>query len=268
MDYKPVILTNAFRRPRGSYSGGSVSVCDKTYVYACIEEVVNVITDNMNATPLITPVIPDAEGLSRILDNVDGILLPGGFSNIHPSFYDGEDNGLNFPDCDKNHDQTDIILVKEAIKRQIPILGLCRGMQAMNVALGGTLKFIDHKNKKDQFDQGSNYPIFIDHNASCPVDGASTDPAYMHDMVIEPNSKLSNILGGLDRCSINTMHEQIIDEVGQSVVIEAKADDGVVEAISIEGHPFALGVQWHPEAQRKTEMSDRVFRAFTDAIQK
>jgi gamma-glutamyl-gamma-aminobutyrate hydrolase PuuD len=202
------------------------------------------------------------------LDSVDGILLPGGFSNIHPSFYGGEDNGLEFPDCDKNHDQTDIILVREAIKRKIPILGLCRGMQAMNVAMGGTLKFIDHRNKQDHFDQGSGYPVFIDHNASCPVDGASTEPAYMHDMVIEKNTKLSHILDGLDRCAINTMHEQIIDKVGQSVAVEARADDGIIEAISINDHPFALGVQWHPEAQRNTDISQKIFDAFLAAIKK
>jgi gamma-glutamyl-gamma-aminobutyrate hydrolase PuuD len=266
MTRKPIILTNAFRRPRGSYTNGGVSVCDKTYVYACIEDVINVITDNMHATPLITPVIPDADGLAHILDSVDGILLPGGFSNIHPSFYGERDNGLSFPDCDKNHDQTDLILVKEAVKRKIPILGICRGMQAMNVAMGGTLKFIDHNNKQDNFDQGSDHSVFIDHSASCSVDGISTDPAYMHDMMIEPNTKISNILNSLKCCAINTMHEQVIGALGQSITVEAKAEDGVIEAISINDHPFAFGVQWHPEAQRNTETSQKIFDAFVNSI--
>lgn len=249
---KPIILTNAFKRPRGTFDKGIVAVCKKTYVYACIEEIIEVITDNMAAMPLITPAIPDREALAHIVKGVHGIILPGGFSNIAKSMYDDHKNdAFKFPDYDINHDETDIILVKEAIKQKIPILGICRGMQAMNVALGGTLKPLDNNNI-----------LNINHDLSCSVEGKSTSPEFMHDIIIKPNTVLSSILQGKSKSVVNSLHEQGIDKLGDGLSIDAVSNDGVIEAISFKEHKFFLGVQWHPEAQKHTDLSINIFKEF------
>lgn len=250
---KPIVLTNAFRRPRGTRFVHGAKLCDKTEVYAARDDIVHAITQHLEAMPLLVPTATSLDDLSPVLDMVDGILLPGAVSNLHPKHY-GEEALHDHPQLfAEDHDALDMFLVREALRRNLPVLGICRGMQAMNVALGGSL----HQNLAGV--------QTLNHLCSVPSLGASTEADQVHGIQPVAGGKLAGLLpqGGV----VNSLHEQAVKTLGKNVVVEARAPDGVVEAISIEGATnFALGVQWHPENQPHSEASARVFAAFKNAL--
>jgi putative glutamine amidotransferase len=251
---KPIILTNAFRRPRATRSPEGVTVSPDRNTYACIEEIIDVITKTLAASPLILPTAHDPETVSTFLDHVDGILLPGSVSNIHPRHY-GEDPIDNPQIFDEHHDATDMFLIREARKRGIPFLGICRAMQAMNLEFGGTLN--QHIESK-----------VIDHKCSYSCNGTKSDPEYMH-VVTLTNQGLLHRLFDDTSLSVNSMHEQGINTLGSELVVEATAEDGIIEAISWPGgKDFFLGLQWHPETMPKNPVSQKIFGAFQSAIEK
>ncbi|TWH25922.1 MULTISPECIES: gamma-glutamyl-gamma-aminobutyrate hydrolase family protein [unclassified Aminobacter] len=204
--------------------------------------------------PVLVPSFGDRIDLDSVLDNVDGVLITGSRSNVNPELYGGEATEENGP-YDPARDSTSIPLIRRAIERGVPLLAICRGIQEMNVALGGTLA------TEIQEREG-----VWDHRA--PVsDNQDERFAIRQPVQIKEGSCLANVFGA-GEIMINSVHRQAVEKLGERLQVEAVAPDGTVEAISVIGsRAFAVGVQWHPEYWAKSDdASARIFRAFGDAV--
>ena len=171
------------------------------------------------------------------LSGVDGLLLAGG-TDVDPALYGAEgEAGADEPD--RVRDGLEGALLDEALERDLPVLGICRGLQFLNVHLGGTLR---------QHIEGHKRPKVRD----------------VHGIAIAPGSRLESILGEREYV-VNSRHHQGADRVGTGLAVTATAPDGVVEALELPGRRFVLAVQWHPEA--RTDGPDaKVFEAFRKAL--
>ncbi|MEZ4845500.1 MAG: gamma-glutamyl-gamma-aminobutyrate hydrolase family protein [Bdellovibrionota bacterium] len=136
---------------------------------------------------------------------------------------------MEYKDSDIVRDTFEIALFNKAMEKKIPILGICRGCQIMNVALGGTLK---------QEIKGTSH---ISHSSE------NFDDNNFHSITVEPNSLVSKIYPNQTTLTVNSIHHQAIDKVGNHLVVEAKSEDNIIEAIRHDSSNFVLGVQWHPE---------------------
>jgi putative glutamine amidotransferase len=204
--------------------------------------------------PVLVPSFGDRLDLDRLLASVDGVMLTGSKSNVHPSLYGGDASEANGP-YDPARDATTLPLIRKAIGRGVPLLAICRGIQELNVALGGTLATEIHER------EGS-----LDHRA--PVsDNQDERFAIRQNVAIKPGSCLAGVFGA-GEIMVNSVHRQGIDRLGPMLQVEAVAEDGTVEAVSVkDSRAFAVGVQWHPEYWAKSdETSARIFRAFGDAV--
>jgi putative glutamine amidotransferase len=204
--------------------------------------------------PVLVPSFGDRLDLDRLLNRVDGVMVTGSKSNVHPSLYGGETSEANGP-YDPDRDATTLPLIRKAVERGVPLLAICRGIQEMNVALGGTLA------TEIQEIEGRD-----DHRA--PVSENQDERfAIRQPVSIKPGSCLADIFGP-GEIMVNSVHRQAVDRLGSALQVEALAPDGTVEAVSVRGaRAFAVGVQWHPEYWVKTDdNSARLFRAFGDAV--
>lgn len=246
-----VILTPAQLCPRAAKTARAVHLMKGHDTYGCPEEIVEAIRGG-DALPLIVPVDGEPERLLPFLDIADGLLLQGANSNLHPSHYGEEPDG-HAQWFDEHRDATDLFLIQEARRRYLPFMGICRGMQSMNVAFGGTLYQQIGCEK-------------INHACSVTREG-SIACNQLHTIALTPGGALEKILAGtpLEVCSI---HGQAVKDVGRGLRVEARADDGVVEAISWPGaRTFFLGLQWHPEYMPDHPVSQNLFDAFHAAVQ-
>ncbi len=206
-----------------------------------------------NVFPVLVPSFGDRLDLDELLSNVDGVMMTGSKSNVHPSLYGGEAGEANGP-YDPDRDATTLPLIRAAVERGVPLLAICRGIQEMNVALGGTLL------TEVQDMEGR-----IDHRA--PVsDDQDVRFAIRQKVTIKPGSCLAGVFGA-GEIPVNSVHRQAVGKVGANLIIEAVAEDGTVEAVSVkDSKAFAVGVQWHPEYWAKTDdASGQIFRAFGEA---
>ncbi|MEB6533512.1 gamma-glutamyl-gamma-aminobutyrate hydrolase [Pantoea stewartii] len=166
---------------------------------------------------------------------LDGILLTGSPSHLAPWLYGEEGEETK---ADAGRDRLAFNLITHAVGKQMPLLGICRGMQELVVANGGALyRHLDH------------HPQFQRHHAD---EDASPEQTYApaHAIQIAPGGLLDRLLGRAP-ITVNSVHHQGIREAGPQVRVEARAPDGLIEAVSLPAHPFALAVQWHPEWQLK-----------------
>jgi putative glutamine amidotransferase len=203
--------------------------------------------------PVLVPSFGDRLDIDSLLDSVDGVMVTGSKSNVHPSLYGGEAGEANGP-YDEARDATTLPLIRRAIERGVPLLAICRGIQELNVALGGTL------DTEIQDQEGR-----LDHRA--PVSDNQDDRFAIRQTVsIKPGSCLAGVFGA-GEIKVNSVHRQAVGRLGSRLQIEAVAEDGTVEAVSVVDSPaFAVGVQWHPEYWAKTDdASARIFKAFGDA---
>lgn len=203
--------------------------------------------------PVLVPSYGDRLDLDSLLDSVDGVMLTGSKSNVHPSLYGGDASEANGP-YDPARDATTLPLIRRAIERGVPLLAICRGIQELNVALGGTLA------TEIQEREGS-----LDHRA--PVSDDQDERFAIRQVVsIKPGSCLAGVFGP-GEIQVNSVHRQAVGRLGSRLQVEAVAEDGTVEAVSVkDARGFAVGVQWHPEYWAKSDdASARVFRAFGDA---
>ncbi|HUG62862.1 MAG TPA: gamma-glutamyl-gamma-aminobutyrate hydrolase family protein [Methylomirabilota bacterium] len=206
------------------------------------------------AMPLILPAFGPRIDFDAVLDRVDGVVCTGSRSNVHPARY-----GVTATDemgpFDEARDATTLPLIARAIERGVPLLCICRGMQELNVALGGSL--VSEVQEKDGR---------MDHRAP-ETDLQEARFAIRHPVKVEPGGCLGRIVGG-DAIDVNSLHRQAIDHLADRLAVEAVAADGVIEAVSVRGAPgFVLGVQWHPEFWAATDApSARIFEAFGDAV--
>lgn len=205
------------------------------------------------ALPWMIPLVrDDQETLRGIYDELDGVFLPGG-ADIDPAGY-GEQR---HPRCDKGdaeRDQVELALVRWAMADGKPILGVCRGLQIVNLAAGGTL----YQDLADQKPGSIKHDYF-------PFDGRYSRDHLAHEVRIAERSRLADIFGAVS-LKVNSMHHQGIRELAQGLAATAVAPDGLVEGIeSIDGS-YLVAVQWHPETLSEACPSTRrLFEAFVDA---
>ncbi|MDH3664114.1 MAG: gamma-glutamyl-gamma-aminobutyrate hydrolase family protein [Alphaproteobacteria bacterium] len=216
------------------------------------------VIDGADGLPVMLPAIGDelaAEQIDRWLDAVDGLLLTGSPSNVDPTYYDGQEARRD-SERDPARDATTLPLIRRAIERAVPLLAICRGIQELNVALGGTLHQHVHE-----------LPGRMDHRSDKSRPIAERFDELAHAITLTEGGALQAILGGVREIEVNTLHAQAIDRPAKSVVVEATAPDGTIEAVSVRDAPtFALGVQWHPEWHvLEDPHSKRLFTAFGDA---
>jgi putative glutamine amidotransferase len=216
------------------------------------QEYVRALTD-AGAVPWIIPLLRDDEETLRLIyDSLDGIFLTGG-KDVGPVNY-GEQRHRKCGPTDPDRDWTELRLVRWALRDRKPILGVCRGIQVINVAAGGTL-FQDIQEQ---------YPSSIKHDYSPPNDGYTRE-SLVHDARIQPDSQLSRIIG-IERVQVNSMHHQAIKTLASGLVASAFAPDESIEGVEAEDKRFVIGVQWHPEELTDTQPGmRRLFRAFTEA---
>jgi putative glutamine amidotransferase len=200
------------------------------------------------AVPMMIP--PIGESALAVLDRLDGLLVPGSPSNVHPSHYAGGDS-LTPDSHDLERDATTLRLIPEAITRGMPLLAICRGIQELNVALGGTL----HQKVHEVAER-------MDHR---PGPG-TLEEKYGPRHLVFLSGQLERIIGS-SKILVNSLHGQAIDGLAPGLVMEALAPDNTIEAVRVEKAPgWAFGVQWHPEwGYADDSASLALFRAFGDA---
>lgn len=190
------------------------------------------------------------------LAGLDGLLLTGG-SDVAPERY-GETPHPAVVDVDPERDRFEIELIGEARRRGLPIFAICRGIQVLNVACGGSLVQ----------DLPSEVPGALDHNLKVPPHQPFS---HAHEVWLEKDSMLADLLrerlNDADSCDVNSRHHQSIKRVAPGFKVSATAPDGVVEAIEDTSVPFCLGVQWHPENFWRTGEFRPLFEGFLNAAQ-
>lgn len=221
--------------------------------HAVADTYLKALVEGAGVLPLILPSLDNLD-FNALLDRVDGVLFPGSRSNVHPSAY-GEPESEKAKPNDPERDAVTLPLIRGALQKGVPIFAVCRGMQELNVAAGGTL-----------VPEVQELPGRNDHRA--PVsDDQSQRFAIRQEIDVKPGGMLAKILGtGIHR--VNSLHRQAVGRIGDNLTVEAVAPDGTVEAVSVRNaSAFALGVQWHPEYWVTTDAPSRaLFAAFGDAV--
>lgn len=219
------------------------------------DEYVQAIASAAQGVPVILPSLAQLLSPSDILDGLDGILFTGSPSNIEPFHYQGPASAPGTAH-DSARDAATLPLLDAAVVAGVPVLGICRGFQEMNVALGGSL----HQNVHE-------VQPFMDHRHD-EVAGQPLDAWYApaHDVHVQPGGVLAG-LGLPQTIRVNSIHAQGVERLAPGLRVEALAPDGLVEAVSVEASKaFALGVQWHPEWQVSCNPHYlAIFQAFGDA---
>ncbi|MFJ7735037.1 gamma-glutamyl-gamma-aminobutyrate hydrolase family protein [Lysinibacillus sp. NPDC097287] len=199
--------------------------------------------------PMILPFGVEAD-VAQILSISDGLLLSGGH-DVHPFHFGAEPSpklGQIYPE----RDTVELTLTNAAIARQMPIFGICRGIQLLNVALGGTLY--------QDIDSEYHSSKLLKHTQQA-ARGVAT-----HYVNIEQDNVLMQIVER-EQIAVNSYHHQAINVVGETLKVVAKSNDGIIEAVSHQSLPFCLAVQWHPEEQALAgdEVAKKLFNAFVEA---
>lgn len=217
--------------------------------HAAAETYCHAVVAGFGGTPLILPSLAGVD-VDAVLDRVDGVMLTGSRSNVHPARY-GEAADARTEPYDTARDETAFALIRRAIEAGVPLLAICRGMQELNVALGGTL----HVEIQEM-------PGRDDHRAPDSPDQAARF-AIRQDVLLAPGGALASALAA-DRVRVNSLHRQAIGRLADGLTVEAMAPDGTIEAVRVTDAPgFAIGVQWHPEYWVESdETSARLFAAF------
>ena len=232
----------------------------KHAVHSVGDKYLDAVTAGAGAIAFILPALIDRPGgaftdprdVETVLDNLDGLFLTGATSNVAPAQYGAT---LGDPDspADPARDHVSLALIRGAIRRGMPVLGVCRGFQEINVALGGTLHQAVH-----------DVPGLNDHRER-DDDPLETQYGPSHPIALAPGGLLHR-LAGAPATSVNSLHGQGVDRLAPGLAVEARAPDGLIEAYRGEAGSFLLAVQWHPEWHfRDNPLSVQLFRAFGDA---
>jgi putative glutamine amidotransferase len=235
---QPIIGLTLDHEPPGGWS--------KFPWYAIRENYCNAVR-HAGGLPVLLPHEPDAAEL--YLDRIDGLIVTGGGFDVDPALFGATSRHPTVTTKDRRT-AFELAAAREALAREMPVLGICGGQQLLNVALGGTL--IQHIPDE--------VPDALPHRQPNP----RNEPG--HDVRIVAGTLLHRI-AGVERLPVNSAHHQAVKEAGPGVVIDAVAEDGVVEGIEDPRRRFCLGVQWHPEFEIN-EADQRIFRAFVTAAQR
>lgn len=244
MSAPPIILVPADRRLRGGQ-----------YWHMAGEKYLSALAEVSGVWPLVCPALPHPSlSVAALLASVDGILLTGSVSNVTPSWFGEEVADPALP-LDAERDDLSFELVRQALMLGVPLFGICRGMQELNVALGGSLHQQVHQ-----------LAGMLDHrdDPSTPLD-VQYGPA--HDVIFEPGSMLGSWVPGKARTRVNSLHGQGIARLAERLQVEARAPDGLIESVSVRDvGTFALAVQWHPEWRAAQDpLSRQLFERFAEA---
>jgi len=196
--------------------------------------------------PVHFPPLPAEEFIEGIIPLIDGLVLTGG-ADLNPFYYGEEVSAPVVLSPDQRTD-FDLSIFRAVLAAGKAILAICHGMQIMNVALGGTLYQDIH----------SQVPGAMEHRVE------KGSPPARHSVTVERGSRLAEILEGIPRLEICSIHHQAVKELGKNLRIVARAPDGIIEAIELPGHPKIIGVQWHPEQDPQSEATCRLFRALVE----
>ena len=198
--------------------------------------------------PVLIPNCKDPETVLPLLDRIDGLLLSGG-SDVNPELYHEPLNGGKCGPVFPRRDDQEVLLLKKAVEKKIPVFGICRGLQLMNVAFGGTM----------YQDLPSDLGIYHSVNVY--------QRNHAVHMVNLKEGKIRDILGE-ERIGTNSYHHQAVKDVCECGIVTGTADDGTVEAMEFTvGHPFTLAVQWHPEMMYDSPVTAKLFAAFIKAAE-
>lgn len=208
---------------------------------------------SVGGAPFMVPLLEDEEVLRTLYERLDGVFLAGGV-DVDPASY-GEEVHPLCGRTDPPRDRVELLFARWALREGKPVFGVCRGMQVLNVALGGTLLQ----------DCAGLYPGAIKHDY---FPGAGYARDYLaHTVALREDTRLRALLGEAE-VPVNSMHHQGVLRLGEGLVVSARAPDGLIEAVEVPGEPFAVGVQWHPEMLLDHDPATRrLFEAFIAAAQ-
>lgn len=222
--------------------------------HATPHQYVRAAVEGSGVMTFLVPALESGNDADEILDRVDGVLVSGSRTNVHPSLYGQEATEADGP-FDPGRDATSLPLIRRALERGVPLLAICRGIQELNVVLGGTLA-----------SEIQDMPGISDHRKP---DVPELDIAYgiRQNVIVKEGSCLASVLGA-GEIQVNSLHRQAISKAAPRLAVEAVAEDGTIEAVSvIDAKAFAVGVQWHPEYWvGKDGPSSTLFQAFGDAV--
>jgi putative glutamine amidotransferase len=222
--------------------------------HATPHQYVRAAVEGSGVMTFLVPALESGNDADEILDRVDGVLVSGSRTNVHPSLYGQEATEADGP-FDPGRDATSLPLIRRALERGVPLLAICRGIQELNVVLGGTLA-----------SEIQDMPGISDHRKP---DVPELDIAYgiRQNVIVKEGSCLASVLGA-GEIQVNSLHRQAISRAAPRLAVEAVAEDGTIEAVSvIDAKAFAVGVQWHPEYWvGKDGPSSTLFQAFGDAV--
>jgi putative glutamine amidotransferase len=229
-------------------------------VHSVGEKYIDAVTAGAGALALLLPALIDRPGaafteaadIEQVLDVVDGLFLTGASSNVDPAQYGATLDDPASP-ADFARDHVTLALIRAAVRRGTPILGVCRGFQEINVALGGTLHQAVHA-----------VPGLADHRER-DADPLEVQYGPAHAVSLAPGGLLHRLHGG-DKAEVNSVHGQGAARLAPGLIVEATAPDGLIEAFRGEGASFLVGVQWHPEWMfRDNALSVSLFAALGQA---
>jgi putative glutamine amidotransferase len=183
---------------------------------------------------LLLPDTEDAEDPDAVLDLIDALIVTGGAGDVDPALYDQERHPETGP-VQEERDAYELALVRGAIGRRMPVLGICRGMQILNVAYGGGIE--------------QHLPDVVGHDDHRHTPGTFAD----HEVALETDS-LAARAAGTERTLVKSHHHQGVREVGDGLVVTGRSEDDTVEALEDPTCPFVLGVLWHPEEDEKSQL--------------
>ncbi|NRB05582.1 MAG: gamma-glutamyl-gamma-aminobutyrate hydrolase family protein [Rhodobacteraceae bacterium] len=230
------------------------TINDEYVVHAAGEINVHAVGQVSEAVPMMIPCDPSVVNVDDLMECCDGFLFTGGRANVHPEHYDEPETAAH-GDFDHGRDEISLALIRALVERGQPFLGVCRGFQEVNVAMGGSL-----------------YPEIRDlpgrDNHRMPPDGTLEEKFALRHEVTFSDGGVFHQLMGARKVLTNTLHGQGIKQPGSRIVIDGHAPDGTPEAIYVEGAPgFTLSVQWHPEWNAANDPVSRpLFEAFGAAV--
>ncbi|MGD2158100.1 MAG: gamma-glutamyl-gamma-aminobutyrate hydrolase family protein [Anaerolineales bacterium] len=233
----PLIGITTSRRP--NQEGTPLLAIPEAYAQALVEA---------GAAPLLIPMDLPTVAFHEILSRLDGVLLSGG-GDIHPKFF-GVQTDLELRSVNPDRDRMELHLVEVLVQNGLPFLGICRGIQTLNVALGGSL----------YLDIPTQLPNAIEHD----IHHSQPRDHLAHPVRVEGDSRLGKI-AGQSELMVNSFHHQAVQGLAPGLQATAYAPDGLVEALELLDHPFGLGVQWHPEWLAKHNPQRALFQAFVEA---
>ena len=216
---------------------------------------VDAVSEFANCIPLLLPGMGERLDVSALVPQIDGLVLTGGRANVEPHHYDGPD----FPDdepIDPCRDGTALAMVRTCVEHQIPVFGICRGIQEMNVALGGSLHYRIHL-----------LPGKEDHRMPRRDDVTPEEIFRLRHMIKLTRGGLFAELTGQDEVMVNSLHGQGIDRLADALEVEAVTGDEVIEGVRLRNDPgFTVGVQWHAEWRPgEHQLSRALFERFGEA---